>query len=86
MFENRDGIKATLNDKARWVLTLALGMFVILWRLVLPISVSEITTATVLITASFDLALTAALIFINRNQLKEAFIKKFTLKDFGIIP
>ena len=81
MLENRYGVKGTLSDKTRWVLTLALGMFVILWRLVLPITVSEITTATVLTTAGLDLALTAALIFINRNELKEAFLRKFALKD-----
>jgi len=85
MLENRDEAKGILNNKARWVLTLALGMLVIIWRLILPITVSEITTATVLATAGLDLALTAALIFINRNELKEAFFKKFALKDLLMV-
>jgi len=82
MLEKRSETKGILSDRARWVLTLALGMLVILWRLVLPITASDITVATVLTTAGLDLVLTAVLILINRHELKEAFIRKFALKDF----
>jgi len=77
---NELDVKQRLRDQTRWALTLTLGMMVLFWRIVIPTNV-EITTATVILTASLDLLLTIAVIFINKNELKEAFFKKFTWKD-----
>ena len=76
-------INETTNkkDKIRWGLTLALGMLVVLWRVFLPTNV-EITTGLVILVAVLDMVLTASLVFINRQELKEAFQKKFGIKGF----
>lgn len=68
------------HDMIRWGATLALGMLVVLWRVVLPRNV-EITVAIVVLVAVLDLTLTAALIMINKTELKEIFLRKFTKKD-----
>jgi len=81
VIENESGQKGTLNNKARGALTLALGMLVVLWRVILPTNI-EITTGIVILVAALDLALTATLILINKNELKEVFARKFSGKDF----
>jgi len=81
MIEHNREIKDTLSNKARGALTFALGMLVVLWRVILPTNV-EITAGIVIVVAALDLTLTATLIFINRNELKEVFAKKFSRKDF----
>ncbi|MDR2569693.1 MAG: CPBP family intramembrane metalloprotease [Oscillospiraceae bacterium] len=72
--------KSRLSDTARWVLTIILGMLVIFWRIILPTK-TEITVFTVILVMILDLGLTAAVVFLNRKDLKEAWIKKFALKD-----
>lgn len=75
---------STLNDSGdmrRWGLTLVLGMLVTLWRVVLPTNI-EITTGVVILVAALDIILTTILIFINRKELREAFMRKFKVKDF----
>jgi membrane protease YdiL (CAAX protease family) len=69
------------RDMIRWGITLALGMLVVLWRVVLPRNV-EITVGTVILVAVLDLVLTAAIVLINKTEVKEAFFRKFTKKDF----
>ena len=81
MIEHESEIKGTLSDKARGALTLALGMLVVLWRVILPTNV-EITTGIVIMVAALDLALTAALILINKNALRKMFARRFSGKDF----
>ncbi|MCL1882949.1 MAG: CPBP family intramembrane metalloprotease [Defluviitaleaceae bacterium] len=73
--------KVVQANKIRWGLSLALGMLVVLWRVVLPRNV-EITVATVILVAVLDLILTAVLIFINKDELKDVLLRKFTKKDF----
>jgi membrane protease YdiL (CAAX protease family) len=73
-----------LNDKTRALLSLILGTLVVLWRVVLPTNV-EITFGIVALVMALDLLLTAALVFINRYELKEAFSKRFTIKTLGVI-
>jgi len=70
------------KDVARWVISLALGMLAVLWRVVLPTNV-EITMGIVTLAVVLDLILTAFVIFLNRKELKIAFAKRFTLKDTG---
>jgi len=72
------------NDKVRWTLTIFLGMLVLFWRVLLPTNF-EITTGMVILVAVLDLGLTGAIVYINRKELKELLIKKFTIKDFGNI-
>ena len=73
--------KITENDKARLGLTLALGMLVTLWRVLLPTNV-EITTSIVILVAVLDIVLTAAVISLNKKELKEIFARKFGIKGF----
>jgi len=70
-----------LNDKMRYGLTLFLGMLVLFWRVVLPTNV-EVTIGIGILILALDLILAAAVIFLNKKELKEAFAKKFTGKDF----
>ncbi|MCL2110878.1 MAG: CPBP family intramembrane metalloprotease [Clostridiales bacterium] len=77
---NENMAKRGLGDNARWGTILALGMLVLIWRIIIPTNV-EITTATVVLTAGLDLALTAAVVFLARKELKEVFARKFALKD-----
>ena len=76
--------KIISNENARWGLTLALGTLVVLWRVILPTN-TDITVGTVILVASLDLILTASVIFLNQKELKEAFRKRFALKDIGKI-
>jgi len=73
--------KGSLSNKARGVLTLALGMLVVLWRVILPTNV-EITIGIIILVALLDLALTVTLILINKNELREVFARKFSGNDF----
>ena len=68
------------KDMIRWGVTLALGMLVYLWRVVLPTNV-EITVGIAVLETVLSLTLTATLIFINRQELKKRLIKKITGKD-----
>jgi membrane protease YdiL (CAAX protease family) len=77
---NEIKIKSIHNDNIRWGISLALGMLVLLWRIILPTNV-EITTAIVVLVAVLDLVLIALLIILNKKELKEAFVKRFTRKD-----
>ena len=69
------------NHMIKAGISLALGVLVVLWRVVLPRSV-DITVSIVIMTAALDIILTAALIFINRKELKDAVVRKFRIKDF----
>ena len=80
MIENESETKGTISDKARGALTLALGMLVVLWRVILPTNV-EITTGIVIMVAVLDLVLTATLILINKNELRKVFARRFSGKD-----
>lgn len=71
---------ANKKDMLRCGLSLALGVTVVLWRVFLPTNV-EITIGIVILVAALDMALTAALILINRAELKAAIFRKFTPKD-----
>lgn len=68
------------KDMTRWGLTLALGMLVLFWRIVLPTNM-EITTGIVVLAVMLDLALSTAVVFLNRKELKEVFAMRFTFKD-----
>ena len=68
------------GDKLRWGQTLALGMLVSLWRILLPTN-TDITIAVVALVALLDLALTAAVVFLNRKELKDAWARRFAGKD-----
>ena len=81
MSDSVEGTKGRLSERARYGLTLALGMLVLLWRIVLPTNV-KITAGIVILVVVLDIILTAVVIFLNRKELKEAFTKKFRWKDF----
>ena len=70
------------NDIVRWVASLALGMLVVLWRVVLPTNAGVTQGMAILITV-LDLVITVAVVFLNRKELKKAFAKRFTFKDTG---
>ncbi|MCL2107735.1 MAG: CPBP family intramembrane metalloprotease [Oscillospiraceae bacterium] len=72
------------SDKVRWGLTLILGMSVVLWRVILPTN-TDITMGIVILAVILDLIVTVSVIFLNKKELKEAFSRKFTLKDVGKI-
>ena len=74
------GTKIMTNDKIRWGLTLVLGMMVLFWRVVIPANF-EITAGTVVLVVLLDSVLLASVIFLNLKELKEAFARKFILKD-----
>ncbi|MCL2216522.1 MAG: CPBP family intramembrane metalloprotease [Defluviitaleaceae bacterium] len=69
------------NDVIRWGISLALGTLVVLWRVMIPTRLIEITVAYVVLVMALDLVLTVVLIYINKKELKEAFARKITLKD-----
>jgi len=64
------------QDMIRCGISLALGMLVVLWRVVMSTTV-EITIGAVILVAALDLLLTGILVFINKNELKEIFAKKY---------
>lgn len=68
-----------LSDNLRAGLSLALGMLVVLWRVFLPTNVT-ITVGIVILVAALDLVLLAALIILNKDELRAVFAKKITLK------
>jgi membrane protease YdiL (CAAX protease family) len=74
--------KIMQNDKARWTLTLTLALLVVLWRVVIPTRFIEITAFYVILVAVLDLTLTAVLIFLNMEGLKENFKRAFTRQTF----
>ena len=81
MTANERGAKGGLQGKARYGLTLVLGMLVLFWRIVIPTQV-DITAGIVILCVALDLILTASVVFLNRKELKEAFSKRFTGKVF----
>jgi membrane protease YdiL (CAAX protease family) len=76
-----NGVTSSKKDMMRGGLTLAFGLLVVFWRVVIPTHI-EITVGSVIMTAALDIVLTAAVVFLNRNELKEAFIRKFTMRSF----
>ena len=72
-----DNAVNTKKDMVRWGISLALGMLVVLWRVVLSTTV-EITIGIVVLVAVLDLILTGALVFINRKELREIFTKEIS--------
>lgn len=68
------------SNKLKYVLTMAIGMLVLFWRVLLPQN-TEISVGTVVLVMTLDLALMATVIFLSRKELAEVFAKKFTIKD-----
>ena len=77
-----DSTVSTKKDMIRWGISLAIGMLVVLWRVILPTNI-EITTGIVILVAALDLILTGTLIFINRKELIEIFATKNDNKDLS---
>jgi membrane protease YdiL (CAAX protease family) len=71
----------THEDKPRALLTLALGMLVLLWRVILPREFA-MSWPLALAICALDIALAAAIVWLNRKYLKKVFEKKFTGKDW----
>jgi len=67
-------VKLMSNDRFRWGLSLAFGMLVLFWRVIIPSNV-EFTLAIGALILVLDICLAAALIIINNKELKEAFVK-----------
>ena len=81
MSNNEGTVTGKLSDKMRYVLTLALGMLVLFWRVLLPTNV-ELTVGIGILMLALDLVLAAAVVFLNKKELKEALTKKITWKFF----
>ena len=81
MSENsRDTNDGKLQGKAKHALIMAIGMLVLLWRVVIPTQIGVTMGVSVLI-MGMDLLLTLCVIYLSREQFKQAFTRKFTWKD-----
>jgi len=79
MKENNIQETVSNNDKTRWGITLAIGMLVLFWRIILPSNV-EITIAIIVLVVLLDVILTVAVVFLNKTELMDAWKQKFTFK------